>query len=142
MYLHILMHNSKLLQDRIRKELEGKDIHHGQARVLVALLQQNSNMSQVELGNGLNITRPTVSRMLKQMEKTDLVKRSLDLKDDRITRVELTVKGLEMANIVKEVWDDINGDLLEWIPEKHHKLFDELLTAIRNNLGGEKPDLK
>ncbi|MCP4176302.1 MAG: MarR family transcriptional regulator [bacterium] len=141
MYFHILMHNSKLLQDRVVKELEQKNIHHGQARVLVVLLQ-NSNISQIELSNGLNIKRPTASRMLKQMEETDLIVRTSDPNDDRIIRLKLTENGFEKAVIVKEVWDRINKDLLDWIPEEHHELFNELLVIIRNNLGGKEPYLK
>ena len=140
MYFHLLMHNSKLIQDRITAELKDQQIFHGQARVLVLLLQ-NKNISQIELSNGLNIKCSTASRMLKQMEKDNLITRTTDPKDDRVIRLNLSDKGKQKAVKVKSIWDKIKKDLMSWIPKEHQELFHDLLIKIRNNLGGKAPKL-
>lgn len=68
------------------------DIHHGQALCL-RVLKANDGATQRDVAEMLHIAPPTLSRMLSAMEKAELVTRSQDEVDQRVTRVYLTTRG-------------------------------------------------
>ncbi len=134
------MHTGKLLEDRVRKGLSTAGIHHGQGRVLEAIAR-NGELSQIEIAEGLHIERATVTNMIQRMEKNGLIARSKDAGDQRAKRVRLTAAGKRAEAHVKKVWDEVERDIRKSIPEDMVGPTGEMLTKIRNGLGGADPDV-
>ncbi|WP_234702334.1 MarR family winged helix-turn-helix transcriptional regulator [Clostridioides difficile] len=58
--------------------------------------------SQKELADKRKVKASTTTVMIKRMEKAGLVERKQDEKDQRVSRIFLTDKGLEICNRVEE----------------------------------------
>src|ERR1039458_6107620 len=89
---HLLMHIGHLLEERCRAELSEYGLHHGQARVLMAL-DREEGLIQARLASGLHVAPATLSIMLKKLVAQDLVRRTADAEDERVQRISLTAKG-------------------------------------------------
>ena len=136
----LLMHNGKLLNERMRGALGEGGIHFGQARILVALLH-HEQLTQGAIGHGLNIRPATVTNLVKKMEATELIDRSQDTNDDRIMNVKLTAKGRQAANFALEVMEQVEKDIRsELTPKEIDQLLNSLLK-VRNTLGGSDPKI-
>jgi DNA-binding MarR family transcriptional regulator len=66
-----------------------------QWQVLVSLWAKGS-LNQVEISEITCQDAPTISRMIKRMEKNGLIKKNIDEKDARITNIELTTQGKQL----------------------------------------------
>lgn len=137
---HLLIHTGKLLEDRVREGLRASGVYHGQARVLEALAR-NGELSQIQIAEGLRIERPTVTNMIQRMEKSGLIVRTKDRKDPRANKVRLTAAGKRAEAHVRKVWDLIEVEIRSALPPDKVELTGEMLTRIRNRLGGADPDV-
>lgn len=136
----ILMHIGKLLNDRMRASLGKVGIHFGQARILVALLN-NETLNQGAIANGLHIKPPTVTNLLKKMEATGLVDRRRDANNDRIINVKLTTQGRKAAYFAVDVMDQIEDDICAQLTKKELETIETPLIKVRNILGGSTPTI-
>jgi len=135
---HLLMHSGKLLEDRVREGLKESGIHHGQGRILCALARR-TELSQIDIADGLGIQRATVTNMLQRMEKSGLIKRSGDKNDQRVRRVRLTAAGRRAEQTVRGVWDDIEKDIRAALSPKMIAPASQCLLKIRGAFGGADP---
>ena len=140
MMFHLLMHVGKLLQDRLREQFSEHGLHHGQGRVLDALMR-NGELSQIEIAKGLHIQRPTVTTMIQRMEAAGLIEWVQDDADRRVLRVRVTPKGEAAAKTIREIWESVDQDIENNLPADKQGVAQELLLQIRNHLGGQNPDI-
>ena len=133
MIFHLLMRNVKLLKDVLSEELGKEGIYHGQARVL-ALLRKYGELPQVDLAKGLNIKRPTVTRMLKQMEVEGMILRKSDQSDNRIIKVSLTQRGELLAGKVETAWNRIEQKFKDSMSDIEYNAIGNGLENILNCL--------
>lgn len=97
------------LQRRVMMEaLRSVDMHPSQSFCCV-LIERNPGLSQRELADRIHIKPATVTIMLQRMEKSGLIRRESDPKDQRIQRLFVTESGIE-ANRRSEI---ILHDLLK-----------------------------
>ena len=90
----LLMDISRLLRYRVRSGEMGEDVMQARAaRILVAHLAVLGSASQLTLAEKTRFSTPTVSILLRKMEKGGYVKRTPDKKDRRVMMVSLTEKG-------------------------------------------------
>lgn len=96
--------------------MAGSRSHHGQA-MCMRLLSVNDGATQRDMARMLHVAPPTVSKMLRAMEKAGLVERRADASDQRLTRVYLTDDGRardhEMGVAVGEYVNATFGTLSE-----------------------------
>lgn len=89
-------------------------LHRGQPPLLYALSNRDG-LSNAELAQLLNVTPPTISNMVKRMQKTGFVEKRRDPDDERTTRVYLTEQGraatVEMAEVIIGVNEVVNTGL-------------------------------
>jgi DNA-binding MarR family transcriptional regulator len=133
--LHLFLNISKLIEDRLREELEPTGIFNGQGRVL-AELYKTDEMTQISIAKKLGISPATVTNMVKRMEAGGLVKRRSDKHDDRVIRVCLTKEGTRSAEKVLAVWEEIDSYIITLIPEIELDSLHKVLDKIRFGLGG------
>jgi len=108
-------------------------MYPGQPFLLFALLHCDGQ-SQKDLASKLNIKAPTITTMVKRMEKAELVERRQDDQDQRISRVYITEKGKEVCNELIEVKKVIDAETFNNFTEEEQMLLRRLLMQMRDNL--------
>jgi DNA-binding MarR family transcriptional regulator len=111
------------------QELADRGIHPGQAMCL-RLLAANDGISQRDLAAALHVARPTVTKMLKSMEKSGLVRREPDAADARLTRVELTGAGRAEEKQMGAVAAVYVNATIATLPECDRRELARLLDAL------------
>jgi MarR family transcriptional regulator, organic hydroperoxide resistance regulator len=71
--------------------------------ITMLVLWEEEKATVKHLGNRLHLDSGTLTPLLKKLEGMDLIKRYRDKKDDRVVIAELTEKGKELKEKVKDV---------------------------------------
>lgn len=116
--------------------MAGSGSHPGQAMCL-RLLSANDGASQRDVARMLHVAPPTVSKMLRGMEKAGLVERRSDAADQRLTRVYLTEAGRErsehmgvaVGEYVNATFGTLSEDERRELARLLHKLEDSIACA-------------
>ena len=107
----------------------GQPISVSEAHALMELAK-DAPFSQQVLGEQLNLEKSTVSRLVKQLEQNNWIKRERDKRDKRLLLLSLSPKGIEVAVCVKAARAKKFSDLLANIPKDKHNLVSEALTLL------------
>ncbi len=110
-------------------------VHAGQEMILVALWQ-NPDMTLSQLAERLGVQPPTVSRMVRRMEKSGLVERKGCRDDARVSSIRATPKGNALRQNIETVWQTLEAQTTAGLTEPERLLFRRLLEQVRDNLSG------
>lgn len=124
---------SKNYGEKLKNELERDGLKILYCRLLSALAEEDGG-TQLSLVERTGIKAPTVSIMLRQMEKLGLVLRKVDDYDLRKTHVNLTEKGREADKAAKDRIVQIQKNTFGNISEEDLKIFCSVLYTISDNL--------
>ena len=80
-----------------------------------------------------------ISRMLENLTKRDLVRRSLDTEDSRRVRLEITEKGHEVLNATRSTLIRLVEGRLSTLPKAQVTNFIQTLTQLANSIGEPAP---
>lgn len=98
---------NNLWQREIRKTLKTYDLTHTQFVILattVWLSDKNSDLTQVEIANQIEIDKMMTSNVLRTLERNGLIERLEHKTDTRAKTIRPTKKGVEiLQNAVREV---------------------------------------
>lgn len=135
-YLHVLMIEASVLhKDKCRKQFQKLNLSDGQPKVLSILLAMEGCL-QKELADECHVTPATMTSLLQNMEKNNLItkKRELVSGGKRAYRVFFTEKGKEMAEKVNEIVSEIEKQSFEGFTDDEKETFLELFSRIKVNL--------
>lgn len=107
--------------------------HPGQMFCL-KVLAEDDGITQRDLAERLNVTRPTVTVMLQKMEKAALIERRSDERDQRYTRIYLTKAGWELHEEMRRQLDELILDVVGPLPENDQTELLRLLGALNDNI--------
>jgi DNA-binding MarR family transcriptional regulator len=124
---------SKNYGEKLKNELERDGLKILYCRLLSALAEEDGG-TQLSLVERTGIKAPTVSIMLRQMEKLGLVLRKVDDYDLRKTHVNLTEKGREADKAAKDRIVQMQKNTFGNISEEDLKVFCNVLNTISGNL--------
>ena len=111
-------------------------LHGGQIFVLLELWIQDG-LRQIDLAKRLDLSAPTVNKMLRGMVQVHLVTVSgLDDDDRRSKRVFLTQQGFEMRQKVERQWLELEGECLAGLTETERLVLFEVLGKLRSTYTG------
>lgn len=85
------------------------NLHGGQVFILVSLWN-NDRQSQIDLAANLQLSAPTVNKMVKSLIAGGFVECYKCKNDGRMMRVHLTQKGIEHQQLVEEKCADFETD--------------------------------
>lgn len=133
--------NAMRLHRRFMKRRLGEsDLHPGQGLCL-HVLARHDGMSQRDLAETMHVAPPTLSRMLRSMQRTGLVERRHDDRDQRLTRVYLSPEGRALAEEARAALaDHIPVAMAALTPEERvelARLLDKLSASIARSLTDE-----
>ena len=101
-------------------------------------LWHEDGLTQTELAERLCIEPPTLTKMLRRLEKTKLLEKRRDRKDARICRVFLTDKGSDLKEPVTDLWLKLKESILANLSSEERMLYRRLLMQIHDNLESAK----
>lgn len=134
---HALHGVNRAQKQLLMRKLAEKDAHLGQA-FAVRVLAHHEGMSPSELADTLNVARPTVTIMLKKMERAGLVERRPDERDQRGVRVFLTPAGRDMHASLKATHSEVVETTFGPLSEADLGELERLLGLVQRNLAGER----
>lgn len=108
-------------------------IYQGQPPLLFTL-EKRDGLSQREIADILKMAPSTITVMLKRMEKSGLLTRKQDPKDQRISRVHLTDQGRDVCKKAKKAMKDLSEECFSEFSIEEKETFKELLKKMGNNL--------
>lgn len=124
---------SKKMADLFNERLLTKGITRVQWTSMYYLLKYG-NMSQKELGERMDIKESTVARLIDRMEKDDLVERTKNKSDKRITFISLTDKGTERINELLPEGEKMSEFFSQGITEDEMEIFKKVLEKFEKNI--------
>ena len=109
------------------------DLNMAQSKILFVLHREKS-ISQKELAKWLNVTPPSITSMIKKMEKEGYIARKVDEKDQRVMRLTLTEKGESVIDYVIRTSEELEKKVFKGMSAEEKMLFRRLLLQIMDNL--------
>jgi DNA-binding MarR family transcriptional regulator len=118
---------------RSHSYLDKIGIYPGQAPLLFTL-KKNNGQSQKELSKKLSVAPATITVMVQRMEKNGYVRREIDEKDKRITRIFINEKGIKICEELHKIHKEIEVECMINFKEEDKEELNKLLKQVRNNL--------
>lgn len=123
----------RLYFHRNYERMDRLDIHPGQAPLLYEL-HKGDGLSQRELADRLLVRPSTITVTLRRLEKSGLVRRQADERDQRVSRVYLTDEGMATFRQLQETIDEIDQQTFAHFTMEERILMKRFFRQIRDNL--------
>ena len=123
----------RLRNSRADAILDEIGLYRGQPPVLHHLLKQDG-LTQGELGQLLQVSPATITKMIKRMEKAGFVKRKQDDIDQRVSRVYLTDAGRAVKAEMMARMRAIEAEAFTGFSPEERIVMRRLLLQMRDNL--------
>ena len=100
----------------------------------ISIEGKNKEIFQKDLEREFDLKRSSVSLMLNNMEKSDLIERVPVTEDARLKKIVLTEKSKKIYEKISIAIDSIEARLSEDITQEEIEVFQRVLEKIRSNL--------
>jgi DNA-binding MarR family transcriptional regulator len=97
-------------------------------------LWKEDGISQQELCNATFRDKPSITRLVDNLEKLNLVKRVADEKDRRINKIFLTRQAMKLQEDSMQLAEDTLNEALQGVPPEQVELCKEVLQKVYDNL--------
>jgi DNA-binding MarR family transcriptional regulator len=126
---------STAIARRLQKKfnVSGLNLTIEQWSVLYHLWKEDGR-SQQELCNATFRDKPSITRLVDNLEKLALVKRVADAKDRRINKVYLTANAKKLQESSMLLAEETLNEALEGVPAAHVDLCKQVLQKVYDNL--------
>ena len=135
LYSFITGKASTAIARRLQKKFNtsGLNLTIEQWSVLYHLWKEDGK-SQQELCNATFRDKPSITRLVDNLEKLGLVKRVASENDRRINKVYLTKQALKLQDETMALAEETLNEALEGVPAEHVNLCKEVLQKVYDNL--------
>lgn len=123
---------------RLQKKfnLSGLNLTIEQWSVLYHLWKEDGQ-SQQDLCNATFRDKPSITRLLDNLEKGNLVKRVADEKDRRINKVYLTANAKKLQEPSMQLAEETLNEALDGVPPEEIDLCKQVLQKVYDNLSSQ-----
>jgi DNA-binding MarR family transcriptional regulator len=97
-------------------------------------LWKEDGLSQQELCNATFRDKPSITRLVDNLEKLNMVKRVASESDRRINRIYLTKQAQRMQEQAMQMAEDTLNEALETVPVEKVEICKEVLQIVYDNL--------
>lgn len=104
-------------------------LHSGQVFVMIELWKTDGQR-QIDLAARLNLSPPTVNKILGGLLENDFVTRARYEDDARSTRIFLTPKGVEVREGLEQAWDELEEQTLAGLTDTEALMLKQLLHKL------------
>ena len=135
LYSFITGKASTAIARRLQKKFNssGLNLTIEQWSVLYHLWKQEG-ISQQELCNATFRDKPSITRLVDNLEKLNLVKRVASENDRRINRIYLTKQGHKMEEQAMTMAEETLNEALEGVPTEQIEVCKQVLQVVYDNL--------
>ena len=135
LYSFITGKASTAIARRLQKKFNGEllNLTIEQWSVLYHLWKEDGK-SQQDLCNATFRDKPSITRLVDNLEKLDLVKRVPDSKDRRINKVFITKNALKLQEQTMALAEQTLNEALEGVPTEHIEICKAVLQKVYDNL--------
>ncbi|MEF8832253.1 MAG: MarR family transcriptional regulator [Candidatus Thermoplasmatota archaeon] len=120
----------------IRSELEPYDFNRGEFPLLFRLIKDGDGVTQKEICEKLHVSKSTTSKIIKSLVKKGYLRKEKDPEDKRASRIFLTDKKGEIADLIKEIDQKAENKMLEGFDLEEKEELRDYLECILDNLKG------
>lgn len=130
--LHLLSIN---VRQYVHKRLSGLklDVTYEMVRVLM-LLHQKGAMNQQQIADFTFKNKASLTSLVDNLQKRNLVIRKEDQIDRRNKIIEPTEKGIEIAGIVIPIFEEILGKLYDDVSEKELEVMSKIINKMNSRI--------
>lgn len=107
-------------------------IHSGQVFILFELWNSDC-LSQIEIAKNLNLSAPTINKLVKGLKQSGFIEMTRSETDTRVVNVYLTEKGKSVKSEIEEIWKNLDNQLTLNLTETEKLIFVQLLEKILQN---------
>ena len=100
----------------------------------ISMAGKDKDIFQKDLEKHFDLKRSSISLMLNNMEKNDLIQRVPVAEDARLKKIILTEKAIELSKKIAYAIDSVEGILAENLNQDEINTFLNLLNKIRTNI--------
>lgn len=125
---------ARALRARQAELLAPHGLHPGQDALLMQLWQQPGSR-QVDLAERLGVEAPTITRMVRRLERGGLVERRRDPDDGRTLRIYPTPRARLLEAMVRRTWSDLDGEMVAALGPTDAERFKRLAQVATQALG-------
>ncbi len=126
---------SRKLDEAVIKSIDA-NLTVSQAYVIdfISYEGENKDIFQKNLEEEFDLKRSSISLMLSNMEKNDLIKRVPVAEDARLKKLMLTEKSVKLHENISKAIDSVENKLSENITQEEVEVFQRVIDKIRNSL--------
>lgn len=135
-----LIHEIKKLNGDIFRSISNRykemnlEITPMHAKIIMILYKSKEPLCQKDLEEPVACNKSTMSSIISTMEKNGFLTRKVSCDDSRINYLELTNKGLEIADFLKQDRAHMEEVLSECVSDDEYTTFMKVVDKIRNNI--------
>ena len=119
--------------------MQNAGLHSGQIFVLICLWNEEE-LTQVTMAEKLNLSAPTVNRMVKSLSDNGFVDTRRSRSDGRKVKVFLTDKGREIKSEVIEQWKELEDGFFNSLSETEKLILFQIFGKLKQHLRSKLAD--
>ena len=116
-------------KNAVQKYTSSVGLHSGQVFVMMELWKTDGQR-QIDLAANLNLTPPTVNKILGGLLDGDFVTRARYEDDARSTRIFLTQKGKDVREALEQAWEELEEQTLAGLTDTEALMLKQLLQKL------------
>jgi DNA-binding MarR family transcriptional regulator len=116
-------------KNALQKYTNTVGLHSGQVFVMIELWKTDGQR-QIDLAARLNLSPPTVNKILGGLLENDFVTRARYEDDARSTRIFLTQKGKDVRESLEQAWDELEHQTLAGLTDTEALMLKQLLQKL------------
>jgi len=130
---YLLVRAAKAHRALVAEGLAELGLHVGQELVLAQLWREDG-LRHSQLAERLGIERPTATKVVRGLERAQLIVRDPDDQDGRASRVRLTERGRSLRGPVEQAWKAAECAALRGLDARERDVFERALSRMLANL--------
>lgn len=138
-YANNILRSSRMLVNEGLKPLK---LGSSEGNILLHLFTRDDDVNQEKIVEGLDISKPAVSRAIKSLEKKGYIRRYRDDSDRRSIRVRLTEKALDTKPRVEEVYNEVFAVAAQNVSQEEALFFIKLFSRVSDNFSRARVGLQ
>ncbi|EJN0197701.1 TPA: multidrug efflux transporter transcriptional repressor MepR [Staphylococcus aureus] len=134
-YSYLFRMISHEMKQKADQKLEQFDITNEQGHTLGYLYaHQQDGLTQNDIAKALQRTGPTVSNLLRNLERKKLIYRYVDAQDTRRKNIGLTASGIKLVEAFTSIFDEMEQTLVSQLSEEENEQMKANLMKMLSSL--------
>lgn len=139
--VHLFMQTDRLHRSAVELNLTNLPIHRSQHLFLISLERCERPPKQADLAEMFGISAAAVTNMLKKLESAGYIERRGVEGDCRIKEIYLSEYGKAFLKESRELFDEVDRNMFEDIPEDDILTLKRILEKMQDNLRKASPEI-